>query len=682
MQTAPKTLNEMQRLEALRSLNILDTLPEQDFDQITFLASQICDTPIALISLVDEKRQWFKSKIGLAASETSRDLAFCAHAILSDDAFIVSDSTKDPRFSDNPLVTGVPNVRFYAGIPLISPNGFPIGTVCVIDSKQRTLEPRQIQALKALSDQVTRLLELRLQVAALKNSQQEVYLKSIAIETIVDGVVVQDSKGAIVEFNSAALSVLNLTADQIIGKTSFDPSWRAVREDESEFPGAEHPAMICLRTGKPQRNVVMGIKNSNTETRWIKINSAPIFHLSEKLPSFSVTSFADITDEILAKKHLDKKSSNLRFVLDGIPHMIGLWGADEINLNSNSAFSNFFKKDTSQIKGISMRELLGEDLYNKNKPFINMALDGKVATFERTLLHKDGSVRHTLANFIPNFAENKVVSFLAVVLDITDVRNLEADRRKLEARLAESAKLSALGMLAAGVAHEVNNPLAIIKGQSELLIRKASERTLDFESSLKNLNSIAVTTERIAKIVRALKTYTRESDSDQAIQVNLTEVVEDTVELFRSRLKNAGVELRLQMKPELCVACRPAQISQVIMNLVSNSLDAISDQDQKWIHIKGLIRDGIVHLYIIDSGTGIAKDIAEKMMNPFFTTKEIGRGTGLGLSISAGLINSHGGTLGYCADSANTTFIVTLPESRKENMQKNSSQMQTSEFTA
>jgi len=154
--------NEEKRLKELKEYGVLDTVPEQDFDDLTKIASHICQTPIALISLVDESRQWFKAKVGLDAQETSRDLAFCAHAILQDDAFIVSDSFEDERFCDNPLVTGFPNVRFYAGAPLKVPSGENIGTLCVIDNKPRELEPSQIEALEALSRQVISQMELRL----------------------------------------------------------------------------------------------------------------------------------------------------------------------------------------------------------------------------------------------------------------------------------------------------------------------------------------------------------------------------------------------------------------------------------------------------------------------------------------------------------------------------------------
>jgi signal transduction histidine kinase len=154
--------NEIERLNSLNSYSILDTLPEKEYDEITLLASQICQTPISLISLIDEKRQWFKSHYGLHSTETPREISFCGHAINTPgEIFIVSDSRSDARFSDNPLVTNDPYVIFYAGIPLVNDAGYPLGTLCVIDNKPNILGKNQIEALKALSNQLIQLFELR-----------------------------------------------------------------------------------------------------------------------------------------------------------------------------------------------------------------------------------------------------------------------------------------------------------------------------------------------------------------------------------------------------------------------------------------------------------------------------------------------------------------------------------------
>lgn len=153
--------NEARRLKVLWQYEVLDTVPEEIFDNLTELAARICEAPIALISLVDESRQWFKSKVGLSLQETSRDVSFCAYAIQQSDLFIVPDTLKDKRFSENPLVKSDPKIRFYAGAPLVTADGYALGTLCVIDKVPRTLRADQQQALTILARHIVSQLELR-----------------------------------------------------------------------------------------------------------------------------------------------------------------------------------------------------------------------------------------------------------------------------------------------------------------------------------------------------------------------------------------------------------------------------------------------------------------------------------------------------------------------------------------
>ena len=164
MRAAPIPENEAARLETLRQYQVLDTDSEDIFDDLTRLAAYVCQTPTALISLVDANRQWFKARVGVQARETPRNISFCGHAILVRDCFIIEDALFDERFADNPLVLNEPFVRFYAGMPLWSPEGFAIGTLCVMDKKPRKLDGKQIGALGMLANQVMSQLDLRREV--------------------------------------------------------------------------------------------------------------------------------------------------------------------------------------------------------------------------------------------------------------------------------------------------------------------------------------------------------------------------------------------------------------------------------------------------------------------------------------------------------------------------------------
>jgi signal transduction histidine kinase len=216
--------------------------------------------------------------------------------------------------------------------------------------------------------------------------------------------------------------------------------------------------------------------------------------------------------------------------------------------------------------------------------------------------------------------------------------------------------------MASGIAHEINNPLAIISGRASLLkMALKGMNNPQINETEAHLKVIDETITRIAEIIKGLKVFSRESSKDDMVLTSLNKILGDTHQLCKHRLIHKQIELHLVGDVDLNIHCRSVQLSQVFMNLISNSIDALEELPTKWIRIEVKKIDRMACIYFSDSGLGISDEIAEKILQPFFSTKEVGKGTGLGLSISKGILESHGGSLTYEAKSKNTTFKISLP---------------------
>lgn len=373
--------NEVQRLAALRNYNVLDTAPELNFDDLTLLASEICQTPIALVSLVDETRQWFKSKIGLDATETPRDFAFCAHAILNQDEVLeVCDAQLDPRFVDNPLVTADPNIRFYAGAPLVAHDGFALGTLCVIDYQPHKLGKAQLLALQALSRHVVSLLEMRRTLAEKQKVEEALRESDLRFRDLVeeanDLIQICDMDGAIHYANRAWCETLGyseaeftgLTLQDIIHPASWDHCMAQFQQviAEKKLQGIE--AVFKARDG-----------------HLVSVEGSATCRFKDGKPDTTRSIFRDVTQRKQAEKERDRL---FNYSVD----MICIAGFDGYFKQLNPAWEHILGWSHDELLARPYLEFVHPDDHEATTNVAGTLVEGKtVFTFENRYLCKDGS---------------------------------------------------------------------------------------------------------------------------------------------------------------------------------------------------------------------------------------------------------------------------------------------------
>ncbi len=417
---APIPENELERLASLKALQILDTAAEPRFDRLTRIASALFQVPIALVSLIDADRQWFKSRQGLQPQQTSRDISFCGHAILQSRPMIIPDALADPRFVDNPLVTGAPFIRFYAGMPLQAPDGQRIGTLCIIDTQPRTLSDEQIAQLADLASTVEdEIARKYVSGIATQFREQQDRLRAI-LNTVNEGIAVTNAEGKILMSNPTLCELFDFTLNELAGRhvqTLLDRPLNCVLTqiiDNHVAHGDDHHARannIFEVNGKTSNGTCFPLELT---IRAMCVNGS----------SQCVFLFRDLTDHKRELADQSKREYFLQTIADQTPGMIGYWNKELRCAFSNHEYFTWFGRTAEQMEGIHIRDLLGEALYQKNAHFIAAALRGEPQQFERAITKPNGEVGYTLARYIPHVVDNDVLGFFVLVSDITPIKKV------------------------------------------------------------------------------------------------------------------------------------------------------------------------------------------------------------------------------------------------------------------
>ncbi len=321
----------------------------------------------------------------------------------------------------------------------------------------------------------------------------------------------------------------------------------------------------------------------------------------------------------------------------------------EINKKDFSGAYEAFEKTLHPDDAQRVQKELDECVTNKT----NFKSEFRVIT-------PDGKMKRISASGKSIFnGDGKLIRMVGTNLDITEAKENEI-------KLMQASKMSTLGEMSSGIAHEINNPLAIIAGKVYKTKVCLNDENLNREELIKNLESIEKTTQRIVKIIQGLRSFSRDDSSDPFETRTIRSLIEETLTFCTSRFSDKNIKIDWEtVSPELQIECRPSQMQQVLLNLLNNSHDALLDQVEKWIKITAMSEGPFVNIAITDSGKGIPAHVRDKIFEPFYTTKPTGQGTGLGMSISHGIIKSHNGNLTIDDKNPNTCFRISLPKSQR-----------------
>ncbi len=577
-------------------------------------------------------------------------MAFCAHAILQENIFNIPDTKNDDRFFDNPIVSGDFKLRFYAGVPILDPQyNLPIGTICVIDHKPRELTSEQIKSLEALRNLVQKLLLLRFTIKNAIIMEEQLHNQNNRQELILDGaglgswdLWLETNK---VHFDQPWCTMLGLEFE----KTPQELSTWESRVHPEDLPVANADFQAYLKGTTAYYENIHRIRHANGEWVWILDRGRFSEWNKDGKPIKFTGTHLDITRY--------KKSQLLSAEIQKIANIGGweyeintekiLWSEQtykihklppETPLNFSTIMNFYPKEERERIEKYLKDCLLGTPYSNSFK-----------------MIDFNGQQKWVEITSIPIIdSDNIVKSIHGTIQDITFKIESEEAIELNRMKAAQNAKLASLGEMSAGIAHEINNPLAIING-TLVLLNKYRNNDLKFEEKLETALKAV---NRIVKIVNGLQKFSRSSDSVELTQNSMSKIINESMIIIDIKARRLSVPIEINLSTNGVILCDEIEIEQVIINLMNNAIFAVKDLKEKWVKLNLFEENNEVVVQIIDSGSGISEKVESKLFQPFFTTKPVGEGTGLGLSICRGILQHHNATIKLNKSFSNTCFEI------------------------
>ncbi len=647
---------EVARLEALRDCHVLDSPPEELFDQTARLAAYLCGTPIGLIGFIDSTRQWFKSRVGWDYPEIPRQDSICGQTILQRELIVISDVATDERFNNSPMVTRA-GIRFYAGVPLLTKEGYAVGTLCVMDRLPRELPAGHKDALLTLARLVADQLETRR--STLKASAAPANSRSrVLVEQNVAGFFQSTAEGRMLDCNT--------TFVRILGYNSPEEVLQCHASDFYFSPDERTRLLEALGKHGRLLNFECRLRKKDGTPVWVVEN---LFLSSDNQGDVVEGTMVDISEHKRTDEALQDSQERLLGIISSAMDAI-------ITVDDNQRII-VFNRAAEQIFRCSATEAIGQTIDNFIPQRFREAHKEHIRNFGQTgvssrSMYSPGTLMGVRANGdeFPVEATISQVKTASERLYSVILRDISV-RKRTEDELRQAQKMEAVGHLAGGIAHEFNNYLGIIMGYGDLL----EQEEVQSESLRLGLAEIKGATQKASSLTRQLLAFSRKQLIEPSV-LDLNASVWDAHKLLR-RLIPANIDVIPVLHPDLGkVKADPAQIQQILINLVVNARDAMPQGGKITIetsevvlneefasrHLDVLAGDYIM-LSISDSGEGIDAETLTHIFEPFFTTKKAGKGTGLGLSTTYGIVKQSGGHITVASvRGKGTTFRIYFPK--------------------